>query len=305
MRFASRPAISGLMAAVLMLGVGQFAAAQEHDGSGKTEADQKKDEVDSEHIFGFSEGSDVGDRGEKELEAEPLARLGKRSGTYVVTSTELLFKYTIFDNFRIAPMVSVSSHDINNVPGFQDVNRFGLEDVGFEVRYRLLDREHAPFGLTLSAAPHRNWVDQTTGVPVQQYGIEFSALIDKELIPDRLFGAVNLLYEPEWTKLKATGEQERDSTLGVAASLSVRVMPNVFVNAEARYMWQFQGALPNVLVGQALFFGPGIMVRLPDEWFISAAWNAQVAGHAMGDPLALDLTNFERHQAKVRIGKSF
>ena len=34
--------------------------------------------VDSEHIFGFTEGADIGDKGESELESITIGRLGKQ-----------------------------------------------------------------------------------------------------------------------------------------------------------------------------------------------------------------------------------
>ena len=38
---------------------------------------------------------------------------------------------------------------------------------------------------------------------------------------------------------------------------------------------------------------------------MTPAWNMQPAGHAVGDPGRLDLVNFDRHQARVRLGYSF
>jgi hypothetical protein len=43
--------------------------------------------VDTEHIFGFTEG------GDKELEQETSARFGKRMGLYAASSTLFDFKY--------------------------------------------------------------------------------------------------------------------------------------------------------------------------------------------------------------------
>jgi hypothetical protein len=39
-------------------------------------------EIDSEHLFGFTIGSDIGERGEKEIENETNARTGKNGGSY-------------------------------------------------------------------------------------------------------------------------------------------------------------------------------------------------------------------------------
>jgi hypothetical protein len=61
--------------------------------------------------------------------------------------------------------------------------------VSSEVRYRLLDREHAPLGLRIGTEPHLARVDETSGEPVFNYGSEFSIAADKELIENRVYGA--------------------------------------------------------------------------------------------------------------------
>ena len=271
---------------------------------GAKQSGQQKEDIDSEHIFGVTEGSDIGEAGEKEAEVEPFGRFGKRSGTYAATSTEVMVKYTPVDTFRFAPVVAFASHNISNVPGLPNTDQFRFEGIGVELRYRLLDREKAPFGLTLSALPAFNHVDETSGLPVGQFGVEFLALMDKELVPDRVFAAINLLYEPEWTR-EPTGEREREATAGVSGALSLHVAPGVFVAAEARYLRKYQGVTLNAFLGEALFVGPSLYMKFPNQWFASVAWNAQVAGHAVGDPAPLDLTNFERHNVRLRFGLNF
>ncbi len=295
-------------ALALLLWPATLAATPERGSAlaGRTQSANDKEEIDSEHIFGITEGSDVGNKGETEAEVEPFGRFGKRGGSYAATSTQVTYKYLPFDNLRIAPVLSFASHNISNVPGLPDVShQWQLEGFGTEIRYRLLDRERAPFGLTLSALPGRSRVDETTGLPVEQYGIEFLALLDRDLIPDRLFAALNLIYEPSWTRLRPTREWERDATVGIAAALSAQIMSGVFVAMEARYFRKYQGIGLNTSLGEALFVGPSLYVKFPNHWFASAAWNLQVAGHAVGEAGSLDLTNFERHEVRLRFGTGF
>ncbi len=54
---------------------------------------------DTEHIFGFTDGSDIGEKGEKEVENTFDARFGK-VGSYLATEGETEFLYTVTDNFR-------------------------------------------------------------------------------------------------------------------------------------------------------------------------------------------------------------
>ena len=165
--------------------------------------------------------------------------------------------------------------------------------------------EKAPFGFTLSALPHRDRINDATGQPVEQYAIEFAALFDRELVSNRLFAALNLLYEPSWTRERATGAWERDATVGIGAALSNQVVPGLFVGVEARYFRRYEGIALDTLLGEALFVGPSVYVKLSKEWFAAVAWNAQVAGRAVGEAGSLDLTNFERHEVRLRFGATF
>ena len=93
------------------------------------------------------------------------------------------------------------------------------------------------------------------------------------------------------------------------------------VLVETAYAWTFedQDGYPNIIgpwyspppeypvtpVGQALFIGPNVFYRVSESLRVTAAWNVQVAGKAVDDPGALDLTNFSRHQIRIRIGYQF
>jgi hypothetical protein len=51
-------------------------------------------EVDTEHMFGFTEGSDIGALGEKELETDSTGRFGRKTGSYSNIATAFEAKYT-------------------------------------------------------------------------------------------------------------------------------------------------------------------------------------------------------------------
>ena len=229
-------------------------------------------------------------------------RFGKRTGSYFATSTAFLYKYSLTDDFRVAPVFSLSSHSISGVTDLDDRHSFDFEGTGAEIRYRLLNREKAPFGATLSFEPGFSRTDATSGERVREFSAGISALFDKELIHDRLFGALNFGYEPAWTKVKATDESERSSALSMSGALSTVVRPGVVVGMELRYARDYDGIGLNTFVGDALFLGPSIMIKVSDKAFVSAAWNTQVAGHASGESGSLNLTDFERNQIRLRFG---
>ena len=65
--------------------------------------------------------------------------------------------------------------------------RAATQSLSFDARFRVLDRAEAPFGLTLSVAPHWRFVDEASGVRTDHSEVQL--LVDCELKPDRLIGA--------------------------------------------------------------------------------------------------------------------
>jgi hypothetical protein len=301
LRKAPRGALSR---AILLIVLAVLVATSSAHGAAGKRAD-KTGEVDTEHMFGFTEGSDIGEAGEKELETDSTGRFGKLGGSYNTVATALEAKYSFSDRFRLSAVATVAYYDITGVNAIDDRRQAALQSVSFDARFRLFDREHAPFGLTLSVEPHRGFADETGGEPADQYGAEFRVLADRELIPGRLFAAFNVSYEPEQTRLRASGETLRESMLGIGAALAMQVMPNVFVGAEARNLRHYDGLGLNGFAGQAFYIGPTFYATFGERYFVSAAWNVQVWGAVAGSSGALDLDNFERHLVKLRIGASF
>ena len=175
----------------------------------------------------------------------------------------------------------------------------------FDARLRVLDRDRAPFGLTISAAPHWGFVDETSGVRTGHYGTEIQVLADRELIRDGLVGAINVLFANDRARLLASDGIQHESLVGVGAALAAQVMPSVWLGGEMRYLRDYGGAVLNVFTGQALYIGPTFYTRPAENVFVSATWDFQVWGNATAIPGALDLANFERHQVKLRFGLEF
>jgi hypothetical protein len=261
--------------------------------------------VDTEFIFGFTAGADVGEVGERELEHQTAAQWDKRDGSYVAAGDQLRFEASPVQNFRFEIGAPVAYYNISGVTGLDDRNQGAFNGVVTEFRYRLLNRDDAGFSLTLGAEPHWNRTDEVSGGRVNNYGGELSVVLDKELVKNRVFGALNLVYDPETTWSGITGMWERDSTFGFSAAVTTQISPGLFVGAEARYLRKYGGIGLDALLGQAFFVGPSAYFRLSKSLAISGAWGVQVAGHATAVPAALDLTNFTRQQAGLRLEYNF
>jgi hypothetical protein len=262
-------------------------------------------DVDTEHLFGFTEGSDIGERREKEFETDSTGRFGRRGGTYSALSTALEGKYTPADYFRLGGSATIAAYSLNGVPGFDDRRDLILQAVALDLRYRLFDREKGPFGLTFSFEPHRGFADEASGAPADQYGGKLSALVDKEIVAKRVFAAFNLLYDAEVTRPHGVDTVERDSTLGASAAVTAQLQPGVFGGAEVRYLRLYDGLAFGSFTGAAMYAGPAFYAKLAGTWWLSAAWNVQIGGGRNGLSSSLDLADFDRHQAKLRLGFTF
>jgi hypothetical protein len=261
--------------------------------------------IDSEHLFGLTEGSDIGTAGEREVELEFGGRFSKGSGTYRVLSQVTALKLTLTDSLRVAPFVGGDLHYIRRVPGLIDQNRAAFAGGGFEMKYRALDRQSSPVGLTLAAVSTWGHVDDVSGERVTSFGGYFTALADRELVAGKLLGALNLIYATGASRMHATGAWEHDSTLAASTALSGKVTEGVFVGGEVRYERAYDGMGLDRLTGYGMFIGPSLYARISDIAWISAVWNAQVTGRATGMGGSFDLTNFERHLVKLRLGVQF
>lgn len=261
--------------------------------------------IDTEHLFGFMIGADVGNLGEREFQSETTGRLGKNGGRYRAVGQEFELEFVPVQNFRVEVGSTFASHQIIGVPGLDDQRRLSWQGGSLDLRYRFLDRETAPFGLTFATEFHAHRVDETTAEKVRSFGTEFRLAFDRELVPDRVIAALNLIYEPEWTRRIGSNVMERDSSAGVAMGLMAQLRPGFLFGGEARYLRKYEGVGLEDFAGQALFVGPTAYFQLSKRSRLTASWSVQAWGRPAGTTASLDLANFERHQARLVFGVNF
>lgn len=265
----------------------------------------EKKPIDTQFIFGFTSGADVGELGEREIEHQTAAQWSKRNGRYTAMTDQLRFENSPLPNFRFEIGASVARYEIAGVSGLADRNDMAFNGIQTEFRYRLLDRAQNPFALTVVIEPRWNRREEVAGIPVANYGGEVTVVLDREIVRDWLFGAVNVTYDPEMTSSQLTGGWERESGLTFAGSLAAQVSPGRFIGMEARYIRKYDGIGLDALAGEALFVGPNAYARLSNTLAISGAWSTQVAGRSNNQFAPLDLTKFTRHQAMLRVEYNF
>jgi len=264
----------------------------------------ERDKFDTESLFSFVIGTDIGDVGEKELESQTAVASGKGAGSYVAAFQHLSFEYTPAENLRTELSATAARHAISGIPDLDDVRRTSLQSISFEVRYRLLDREKVGWGLALRAEPSVNFIDETSGQAVEQYGSEFAVLVDREILPGTVT-AFNFGYEPQVTREHGSGQWSRAAMLNLSTGLMTRVWSNFFLGAELRYLRAYDALDLGSFSGDAVYLGPALFYRPSEQWRISAGWSTQVSGHVACLGSALDLRDFSKNEVKVTIGSRF
>ena len=311
-----------------------------HDHGDSQGHDHNHREALTEFLFGFVTGTDIGDPGDRHLVFDSTSGFVKATGTYAALWNQVELAFTPWQNFHVGLHAAFAYHRISGVNGIEVPqvaaleagppsagvrgeaveaeaeapeappqllrrNRGAFDGLGLEFRQRFLDREYAPFGLTLVVEPHWARVEEVTGAKVSKHAVGILLAADKDIVRDTIFVAFNAFYEPEWIKLIETGEYERESTVGVAAAGMLRLSPWFFIGGDARYLRKYEGAALNALAGEALFVGPTIFATIGHSYLLTAAFEAQVWGRAPGEPGSLDLDNFTRYQAKLRLVSHF
>ena len=274
-------------------------------GGAKAQDNSAFHEVETKYIFGnFTVGSSTGLQGEMAFEPESEADFGKRFGRYAATGTALEFEYTPTQFMQVEFGPSVSYYNIHNVPGLDDRNLLSINGFESDFRFLLLERGPSPFAVTLSVEPEFHSLDETSGASVQNYGLETKIEADTELIKNRLFLAFNLLYEPETTYSAIEG-WDNESTLGISSALAFQIIPKVIIGADLWYLRHYDGVAFNSFTGDAVYLGPSFYWLIAPKVLMSAASEAQVAGHEVGIASPLDLTDFSRERARLLLEFEF
>ena len=146
-------------------------AVQGRQPASHDEADGQKEGPETEHLFGFTTGTDVVEPGHVEVEGEVEGGFGKRFGRYHVDGFRGAFKFAPWEGFNIEPSVTASRFSIRNVPGLDNRSFTSFGGGGVEFRWQLLKRGPSPFGLTLLAAPHMGLLEEDTGVRGRSQGL--------------------------------------------------------------------------------------------------------------------------------------
>jgi hypothetical protein len=276
-------------------------------GSGAARAEDASAwrDIETKYIFGFTTGSGIGLEGEKEFTVDSIGRFGKRDGHYAATETKYEFEFTPTQFIQIEFGALGSTHNIGGVTGLDDRNQVALSGAFAEFRYLAIERtSNNPLSVTLAVEPTVRRMDETSGERVRNFEFETTINADLELIKNRLFAGFNLLYEPEVTQT-AIGYTQREAKFGGSAALSLRIASNVVLGGEVWYLRHHDAANLTAFTGDAVMLGPTLYIQFTPKMFMAAAWNNQVWGREVGNPVSFNLAEFQRNRAKVKFGWEF
>jgi hypothetical protein len=254
--------------------------------------------LDTKNLFGFLEGADIGEKGDRSLEFETTGSFGEAQGLYRSIEQEFIFENALTDSFGLELGAHVLGQDIrgaSELPDFVGVNFMG---VSAEFRYMVMHRTaDVPIQVTLTVQPEYNSIAEA-GRQANDLTASFRAVADVISSDRRLYGAVNLVYAPDASRLP--GQLREDTAvLSASAALSYRLTPPLMFGAEADYDRAYGGLVPRGFEGQAFYLGPTFHYQINEKIDLSAAFLAQTP---MG---RVDFDEFPRQLAKLRLEVDF
>jgi hypothetical protein len=208
--------------------------------------------IDTEHIFGFTEGADIGGKGEGELENTTIGRLG-RPGSFAAFTNEMAFRYGLAEHFRASFGVLADYHSIRHVPDLTDRTALNFSGLSSEFRWQLLERFSSPVDLTLSFSPEWRRIDDVSGEGLESYAFPIVLLADRALVPNAMFAAINLTYASAFTH--ANGSWQQDHPLEISPAIAAAITDGVFLGAEIPHITRNHDGF---FTGHALFVGPSV-----------------------------------------------
>jgi hypothetical protein len=275
-----------------------LAAADEDEPPKAGQAANPYYALDTKNLFGFLEGADIGEKGDRSLEFETTGSFGEAQGFYRSIEQEFIFENALTNSFGLELGAHVLGQAIRGVPDLPDFVGVNFMGVSAEFRYMVMHRTaDVPIQVTLTVQPEYNSITEA-GRQANDVTATLRAVADVISSDRRLYGAVNLVYAPDASRLP--GQLREDTAvLSASAALSYRLTPPLMFGAEADYDRAYGGLVPRGFEGQAFYLGPTFHYQINEKIDLSAAFLAQT-------PFGrLDFDEFPRQLAKLRLEVDF
>lgn len=287
------------------------------DKDQKAEKSNKKNdnkEVDTEHLFGFTEGADAGEKGEQEVVIDTVTRISKRRdgpglSTYRVLDTRFAYQFNPIDKLSIEFSAFGTLRRQRNIVDLDDKSYGTFDGVSMEVKYQFLKgTKEQPLGLALEVRPRFTRILPVEGNGANIFDIESLLQLDAQVVPDRLWYGSNISFEPAAGRQRGGGPGYRSSTFLWSNVLVGRIGESTYFGPEVRYLRGYEGIFLNHMESEALTVGPALHHRFTEKIWLTAAYAGQVWGRDTDPALAgraFGLNQFERHHVRVKFGMEF
>ncbi len=261
--------------------------------------------IEMENMFGFTLGSDTDEAGSSGVAVETVARFMRRGGRYTAIGSKLEFAHGFTDDFSASFSLLGGYRAIRVIGDLPNTDRLRFDGIGGEIRWRMLQRGPNPVGIMLHLEPAFRLADEVSGEGGRGFASENKLIFDTALVAEKLFGAVNVIYDVEAFRPYGATSTERASTLGVSGAVIARVVPVFFLGGEVRYLRAYEGLGLNKFQGEAVFAGPNLFWHASESAWVSLAFSTQIGGRAVGSRRGLDMDHFNRYALRLKIGMHF
>jgi hypothetical protein len=293
-----RRGLRGLGVALAIACAPSLAAADDDESPKAGQSSNPFYALDTKNLFGFLEGADVGEKGDRSLEFETTGSFGEAQGLYRSIEQEFIFENTLTDSLGLELGAHVLGQNIRRASDLPDFAGLNFMGVSAEFRYVVMHRTaDVPIQVTLTVQPEYNSIAEA-GRQANDVTATFRGIADMISSDRRLYGAVNLVYAPDASRLPKQ-LWEDTALLAASVALSYRLTPPLMFGAEADYDRAYGGLVPRAFQGQAVYFGPTFHYQVNEKIDLSAAFLAQApAGR-------VDFDEFPRQLAKLRLEVDF
>ncbi len=283
-----------------------------------------------EYFWVYARGSDTLPKGATEIKLADVSRLDKDSGDYTFHDLRTELEYGVTDRLSIFAEAAIFRHDYSVDdpelnPMFESQGGAGqrfrdTQFAGYEVglKYNVLSNYKSPIGLALGLAYERRDRYRLDGSSIDQDSFEVSAYLQKNFLDDTLMFA--LTPRIEFERRKSPGVLEEEIAFSLAAGMSYRVRPNLYLGLEFRHQSDYLNPqedgefnpelnrssfdLFDLRVGsqhqRGNYFGPTAHFAMK-EWWLTGGILWQVRGGGSPFSYSRNQRNFDEHE-KVHLG---
>jgi hypothetical protein len=265
-------------------------------------------QVPGDDIFGFSNTTDPGNKGDLQYFNENDGRAGKRDGSYGALNSKFAIGYTFADNWWVGGALFSAYNQASNVTGIANVDHLRFDGASVELLHRIIERSASnPFAMTLSVEPRWSLNDGVTGLPSQAYQSTFKIFMDAPVLADTIYWGGNIQYTIQTAQDPINiGQHLASSQLMLSSALTWQAGSNFFFGGEARFFTLSDNYTLSHEVGRALYIGPAALWKATDKIAFNVTYQPQVYGRSSTSPnQSLDLDNFERAQFRAKLNVNF